>query len=243
MTQGTAIVKGEKTAWDKLPPETHTNPNSTDDEPSDSSSDESLDNDTELRQLMTSIKTRITLLMRLSMAIRKPAAHDRLLASTDIDISHFQEYDIRHVREKFPTAPDYVVRRLGVAISKRRQYFKYRGAHARKLAYDPGIEESDGKAKYQLQSTIASSLPQALMSNRHAFDLDEDASSDARASQTFFAASTGHAAEGPRVPPLPRDAREGESFECPFCFMLVSIRTRQTWKYVSAPYIYHGELY
>jgi hypothetical protein len=56
--------------------------------------------------------------------------------------------------------------------------------------------------------------------------LDDDDS----ASQTSFAASSMNTAI--RVPALPREAREKEFFECPLCFMIVSIHTKAGWKYV-----------
>lgn len=172
--------------------------------------------------------------MRLSMAIRMPASHDRLLNSANIDISHFEEWDIRHVRERFPDAEEEIVRRLATAISRRRQYFRYRSNHARNFAYEP-MSKYDGRTEYQPQSTIASSLPEAIKNTPHLVDLETEENSDTAVSQTSFATSTGDSTEGPRVPPPPRRAKPEEPFECPFCFMLVSIRTRKSWKYGCRP--------
>lgn len=221
-----------------MPSEAKSDDGLTDSEDSGSSDVGSIDDETELRQLVASIKTRITLLMRLSMAIRKPAAHDQLINSADIDTSNYEQFDARHVREKFPRAPDDVVRRLGRAILRRRQYFKYREEHAKKLAH--GLKTAkgtgqDAKTELQPQSTIASSLPHTLKANAY-LDLEAKEGSDTGVSRTSFATSRDGGFEGPRVPPLPNKAREGEPFECSFCFMLVSITTRKSWRYALNPY-------
>ena len=59
--------------------------------------------------------------------------------------------------------------------------------------------------------------------------LDEDDS----ASQTSFATSVNAAI---RVPSLPKEARDNDFFECPLCFMIVSIHTKAAWKYVLRHY-------
>lgn len=65
---------------------------------------------------------------------RKPAPYDLLLRSVNIDTKAYELFDKRHVLEKFPRADPALIERLGMAISKRRKYFKYREQHRQKLS-------------------------------------------------------------------------------------------------------------
>jgi hypothetical protein len=49
------------------------------------------------------------------------------------------------------------------------------------------------------------------------------------ASQTSYASSVNSTI---RLPPLPTSALKNDVFECPLCFMIVSIHTEAAWKYV-----------
>lgn len=214
-----AIIQGEKIPWDQI-------------EADEISADELqlLEDDgcelptTELDQIASSIPDAVNCLLRLSVAIRNPAPHDRFAASVPIDTSHYGSFDIQHVQAKFQNIDSVLAQRLGHAISKRRQYFKYRESHHLKLAHglDP-TEQADGK------STIASSIPGHARSA--GFDhtlsaIDEDAISEAGISQTSLASSLSNA-ERIRVPPLPRNAEDGP-FECPFCFMIITATNRES---------------
>ena len=64
-------------------------------------------------------------------------------------------YDINHVREKYPDAPDFLHCRLGKTISKHRQCFKYRKEHYFKLA--EGLRDPC-EALEEQPSTIAASV-------------------------------------------------------------------------------------
>jgi hypothetical protein len=117
-------VKGERTPWDLK-------------EFSDTDSDVSNDDlqgDTELKQLLASIATFVTSLFRLSMAIRDPAPTNQSTRTISADKSYFEPHDILHVQAKYPDAAGYLSERLGRAISARRQYLSYREEHHQKLA-------------------------------------------------------------------------------------------------------------
>lgn len=59
---------------------------------------------TELQQIFEDVITCIDCLYRLSMTIRNGvAAHDRLVKAGTIDTTFYEEWDIQHVKEKFPT--------------------------------------------------------------------------------------------------------------------------------------------
>jgi len=207
----------------------------------------------ELQQLMSDVVEVITCLLRLSMAIRNPAPHDQFMASGQIDISSFESFDISHVQAKFPCAEGYLITRLGKAISRRRQYLKYRNERHKKLAQ--GIEDvieapkavaepigievartevtrtDTAPTEINPESTVASSIPLAMKAPTTYIDPDEDVYSEGELSQTSYATSTNESTKL-RPPPIPKEAQEGTPFECPLCFMIISIRSSHSWKYV-----------
>ncbi|KAH6960034.1 hypothetical protein BKA56DRAFT_430303, partial [Ilyonectria sp. MPI-CAGE-AT-0026] len=222
LSDAKVILTGDITPWDE-------EPLSSDED--DSDDDYALEPDSstpsELSQIFASIVEDINCLLRLSVSIRNPAPHDRFKKSSLTDTSHFEPFDVQHVRTKFSTASSYVVERLGKAISRRRQYFKYREMHHQKMA--SGLE-TDGEVEDALQSTVASSIPDHL--KQTALDitnsLDEEDASDTGRSQTSYATSAANA-ERPKIPTLPQEAENGP-FECPFCFLMISINSRRLWK-------------
>lgn len=68
------------------------------------------------------------------MTIQNPAPKDRLHKCKDIKISHFEPYELLHARDKFPTAPSYLVERLAKANTRRRQLIKYYERHHTKIS-------------------------------------------------------------------------------------------------------------
>ncbi|KAF2467713.1 uncharacterized protein BDR25DRAFT_374557, partial [Lindgomyces ingoldianus] len=217
MRTALAIVTEQKVPWDEL---------------SDSDSDSEFDtestredgdqNDTELKQLLASVKNSITCLFRLSMSVRDPAPNNQSRSTITVDKSYFVEHDILHAREKFPECEPYLAERLGRALSGRRQYLSYREAHHQKLAKNMemiGFEEP--RTEHTTNSTEATPIPIARTNSLNVFDGDD------ALSQTSYATSVNAAI---RVPPLPKEAREEEHFECPLCFMILSIHTKLGWK-------------
>lgn len=199
----------------------------------------------ELQQLLSNIDEVSTCLMRLSLAIRNPAPHDQFKSSTKIDVSHFETYDIEHVRGKFPSANEYLVQRLGKSISRRRQYLRYREEHRKKLVQGLEDEEverqektEDGVVRLQIglddfrtediQSTVASSIPRAAKLSTSVEELENYEDFEESLSQTSYASSA-YDASKLRPPPLPEAGHDGEPFECPLCCRITSVRQVQTW--------------
>lgn len=124
-----------------------------------------------------------------------------------------------------------LAQRLGKSISRRRQYFKYGESHRGKLS--AGLNFDSGKPEKGGQSTAASSIPNTLKNGggmgTNSLEMDEEQNSDG-GTQTSFATSTGNS-EKLRVPPLPDEASKGP-FECPFCYMIISLHTKIAWNYV-----------
>ncbi|RSL88315.1 hypothetical protein CEP52_015257 [Fusarium oligoseptatum] len=214
-----AILTGEEPSWDQISNDGGVSLDQDDDD-SDSP-------DTELEQISIDVADVVNCLLRLSVAIRNPAPHDRFVESHSTDTSHYERFDIEHVYSKFKSIDPGLAQRLGKAISRRRQFFKYREAHRMKLSH--GLDyQYLGDAE-----TIASSLPEHLKDKVRTGQISrlpiiEDNYSDAGVSQTSYATSAADT-EQRRVPPLPTEASKGP-FECPFCFTIIAATDRITWK-------------
>ncbi|KAH7260848.1 uncharacterized protein BKA55DRAFT_535862 [Fusarium redolens] len=214
------ILTGYTTPWDQdLSPAQFSD---------DDSDDEPFQVDTsgpsELSQIFAAIVEDINCLFRLSASIHNPSPHDRFKKACLTDTSGYEPFDVQHVCNKLSKAPKPIAERLGKAISRRRQYFKYRELHHDKLA--SGFENDDND---QMQSTVASSLPKKLNLNEPiSLEEDVDEVSDTGRSQTSWATSAANP-ERRKIPALPAEAENG-SFECPFCFMMISISSRNLWK-------------
>lgn len=203
------------------------------------SDDESLEGDSELRQLLTSIHETITFLLRLSAAIQNPAPHDHYMHSTRFSTSQASENsDIGHFQEMFPIAPKTVVDVLGKAISRRREYFIYSAAHNKtpskgiqeeNIHSEPKSGDDDGKTVLNPLSNVASSISQTLKPSDHDLELEEEQLSECDSIQTSLDSVDTEFQAG-EIPPLPRRAQNEDPFPCPFCFMVISIQSWRSWK-------------
>jgi len=218
------ICTGERTPWDQ--------------EISDESLGDNVGHDfppippdlTELTQIFTDVSEIVDCLFRLSISIRNAPPHDRFKKAHLIGTSHFEASDIRHVHEVFPSATDPVVELLGKAISRRRQFFKYRELHHSKLAY--GLDDLETTEDTGV-STVASSLHAEMKSgfvdpeNAETDILLEDGASESSWTDTIYSSSALGDTDS-KIPPLPKDAGE-RPFECPFCFTIVSATSTRAW--------------
>ncbi|TQN73828.1 hypothetical protein CSHISOI_01593, partial [Colletotrichum shisoi] len=84
-----------------------------------------VDAETEGREIAEDITDLVDGLSRLGCSIHNPAPHDDIVASKVTDAEGFEQQDIQHVRTKFAGIKYYLARRLGKAISRRREYFQY----------------------------------------------------------------------------------------------------------------------
>ncbi|RYO82529.1 hypothetical protein DL766_007583 [Monosporascus sp. MC13-8B] len=220
------LANGKKTPWD----EEMGDSSELDAELKDMLKDEEFEFDSELDQLCADIADIISSLLRLSMSIRNPAPHDRFISTEYANAKYYNHFDIQHVQAKYKDAGNDLVRRLGEAISRRRQYFNYRKSHHAKLSR--GIDFDEGRTEACAKSTVASSIPLGMKDPGKSVpgfgELDEDDRSDTGISLTSYA-TTAPDSQKLRVPPLPKQYIKGP-FECPFCFMLISVANRLQWK-------------
>ena len=68
------------------------------------------------------------------MDMQKQRTTNRYDKCSNIDTSFYEQFDIEYVMQKYPNAKEFLILRLGKAISKRRRWLKYRELHSVKLA-------------------------------------------------------------------------------------------------------------
>jgi hypothetical protein len=171
-------------------------------------------------------------LMRLSLSARNPAPHDQFTQSTRITMDHFEAFDVSHVKTKFPSAEDFLVVRLGKAITRRRQYLRYRRKNRRTLNQDSNAawpEENADTAQF-LENSNVIRASHVLASN--------DAENSPIGSymteyyedilfQTSYLSSS-HATR--LLPPtVPLEGFDSTPFECPLCFRIITTSNDNEW--------------
>ncbi|KAK3950424.1 hypothetical protein QBC32DRAFT_376163 [Pseudoneurospora amorphoporcata] len=189
---------------------------------------------TELSQIVSEASEIINCLFTLSVSIHNPAPHDRFRRSVMTDTSPYEEFDTAHIRHKFPSANQGIVRQLGKANSFRRQYFRYREEHHRKLAQglpDERMEPPCDNTKTIADSTVASSLPQHLKTSKldgSGFE-NCDIRSEAGRTESSFAPSSAPDGSRSRMPSMPDEAQQGP-FEYPFYYRVILVKTTTEWR-------------
>jgi hypothetical protein len=198
-------------------------------------------------ELYLSIQEAIASLFRLSMIIRKKPEKDEYVKAA----SRYQidpTSDIVHVADKYPNTKkgelSWLIRRLGVAITWRRQYLLFRKEHQERMLQWHKIKAgADGNTIWS--GTKASTyLPDERAAISES-DLEDPIklileSSHKRERTEYADSSKGKdgAMEFLRTPPLPMTpdgarAQYGAHFECPYCRRLQIVHDKNEWKYVA----------
>jgi len=198
----------------------------------------------DIKELLYSIRDRISDLFRLSIAIRKAPATDQY-AKAALRYPNFDgTTDSVHVRDKYPEAmaEAWLLDRLGLAITRRRQFLLYRKNHQQRLEEVHILKRGlDGKTMWS--GTKASThFPVSEEWETSGFENGHTASNDeyhARPKTEYADSSRGTdgATNKLRTPRLPlKDngirAQYGETFECPYCHQLQMVADKAHWKYV-----------
>ena len=188
----------------------------------DDASDDDYDTGEELNQLYSNIVTVINCLFQMSMLVRKPARHDFHTLPQSKEVLAFKPFDQAHVNEKYPEADERLLVRLGLAITLRRQYLRYRERHHAKLK--KGLEigtEGSVAPTVTLSDTVVTGVEPWRIDSQ-----DETTASEI--SQTSYAPSM--VAGGPLVIPAPpKESSGGAPFECPYCFVVISVDRTSAW--------------
>ena len=189
------------------------------------SSSEDEEPQSEVRQLQQSVVTLINCLFQMSMLVRRPAQHDLRVGSKNPDVAYFAPHDYRHVRAKFPEADEFVISRLGHALTRRRMHLKYRERHAMKLKQ--GINNATRDVAHD--DNAASLLSETVATDAQNWNVDfQDDVSDSVLSQTSYAPTLIDGGDI-TIPPPPRESRRGAPFECPYCYYIVIANSSRSW--------------
>jgi hypothetical protein len=205
---------------------------------------------TELAVLSESITETVTCLFLVSINIRKAAPMDRY-ARSDVLPPLDDRYDIDYVWQKFPHArrKPWLVERLGRAITRRRQYFTYRRYHHLRLAHvdtrtDPGIvpggtrsQESQPRQDEDIPPVTGpeseartSQVPTSATPYFPPGETRVEAQSELDRTESSFISSTPSESDAISIPAPPAAAAEGNPFECPYCFEILQLKGKNSWK-------------
>lgn len=168
-----------------------------------------------------------TCLLRISMSLRNPARNDQIRYAETVNTKHFEPHDIDHVRMKFREAPNALTTRLGKAVSRHRQYFKYREEHHLKLA--EGIDGDDDHFTINARpSTKATSLYIPPQPSEPKMVIPDSDTESVGTATSYAPTVSGDSALKP--PPRPETVEEGEPFECPLCYYIITAPDERSWR-------------
>jgi hypothetical protein len=214
--------------------------------------------------LSNRIRETIDDLYALLLIIRQPPPLDRYTKSEDVDLSYFQEFDARHVREMYPLlhSREWLVARLADANVRRRQFLKYRELHNQKLSRAP--ETPDASQNDVLENEATSPLPKVPVLAETAVTLHSeekesstaptladtvatpffpkaetvisDESDEARSATTFASYIGGPGKTKLRIPPRPSASLDGQIFICPLCYFPEQVKSDDGWKCAPASF-------
>lgn len=198
---------------------------------------------------IASISDTISRLFKFSTLLAKSTTRDRYVRAEAVTIDKLDDhFDVAHTKAKFAgcKAEDWLLERLGKAITKRRMFFLYCREHRYKLSRDTEsalrrdkdtqrghthYNQSGGKSKLDMAHTIASAV-QTKASTLGAVNLTaiDSGFDDNRSFSTL--ATTVHTSprHRTRVPDLSDFGTFGEPFECPYCRVICNFSGPYTWK-------------
>ncbi|KXH36710.1 hypothetical protein CSIM01_03104 [Colletotrichum simmondsii] len=179
----------------------------------------------ESAKIVGEVSKRLSALWSLKKSIRTPDPWYGSLSEELIDTSAYEAFDILHVSTEFKGIEAYLAQRLGKALSRRRQYFKYRKAlHER---HSQPVDDQACNTTNIQQDTMASSIPnrpQKVSESTICYDLSVFSSDEFVPLETRANDPTSSP-----IPDLPEEALDGP-FECQFCHMRVKTRSYHMWR-------------
>jgi hypothetical protein len=210
----------------------------------------------EIKEIFESIADAINNLFRLSMIIRNNTSRDRYAkaAAAALSVPFDDKFDISHVEHKFPAlkskGKEWLIVRLGKAITQRRQYLRYCREHHDKISRKhhpiprPQIIQSseikpevvagltaDARSAFSKPTnTLAPTQASTLLLTSD--QIPEEAPLEDTQSQTSYATSNedDSSSHKHRVIKL-EDVSKGVShFECPYGWQIQASKSQKTWK-------------
>jgi hypothetical protein len=186
---------------------------------------------TELEQIYNGFVEVIGSLFQMSMLIRRPARHDRLLGAKKEDFVAFEPYDRQHVLEKYPRADAIVGDRLGRAISRRRADLKYRERHHAKLSQGINhVQMAGNKESHSIHDRESTVFSDTIATEYKEPNIQfDETGSHSGVSQTSYAPTLLEGGNAITVPPPPKESANEQPFECPYCFFITTIKNKRSW--------------
>ncbi|KAJ9487951.1 hypothetical protein VN97_g5340 [Penicillium thymicola] len=184
---------------------------------------ESENSTTEVQEIHQTLVETIDQLYQMSMIIRKPAQHDRLVGTKKLDSEPFLFWAKQHSSTRYPNADALAIDRISSAMARQRAILKYRERHHAKLSQGI-VSESDSKSTL-LSETMVTEVFKEIPGQL------SDMASDADASETSYGGTLleGTGADTPKIPPIPKKGTGKRPFECPYCFYIITVRDRRAW--------------
>jgi hypothetical protein len=179
----------------------------------------------EVQQIFKGLVNTIDCLFQLSMVIRRPTQHDRFMGIKKADSAPFEFYDVQHVDNKYPEADKNIINRLGIAISRRRAGLKYRERHHAKLS--KGLNNALDNQSEARSTVLSETIATEFEVHQH-IQFDETASNSG-VSQTSYAQTLLESDSRISIPSPPKESADGKVFECPYCFLIITIQDRRSW--------------
>ncbi|KAJ5549320.1 hypothetical protein N7513_006554 [Penicillium frequentans] len=192
---------------------------------SDFSDSEEESEQTEIQSTYHDLRDTISNLFQVSMVIRRPAQYDRLVGTKRSEAVMFEPFDRDHVFNKFPSADEAILNRLGLAISERRAIFRYRERHYMKLAQgiDRVVNDLPDTMSTLMSETVATELLESPERETSGYG------SQSMESQTSYTQSIVEGNHGIGMPAPPEGSDNGAPFECPYCFLVISTSSSFDW--------------
>jgi hypothetical protein len=114
------------------------------------------------------------------------------------------------------------VERLGRAMTQRHKYLEYRERHRAKLSQDLDVAQDAGPAATVIMSnTVVTEMRPGVLDSM-------ERSSDSGRSETSYAPALAGGGNI-TIPTPPADWVDGEPFECPYCFVMISVYSTRQW--------------
>lgn len=197
----------------------------------------------DLEEIFSAIITSNASLMKLSMVIRSSPVRDDYLKAASKYSTYNPFPDINHVKEKHSSAKrssDWLLERLGKAITRRRQFLLYRVEHHEKLSkWDDGDEKPKDRIDEKPEKTVASTKATTFFMGEILAPKPPSDTAVSFGSQTSYEATTAGgegAASKLTVPAPPTFAfpgvpfEFGEPFQCPYCYTEQTVKNKAAWK-------------
>lgn len=166
-------------------------------------------------------------LFRIGILVRKSAPRDRFKRALQMPgISFPAFYDIDYVKQKYPKASlDWLSKRLGGAIAKRRQLIKYCRDHKTRLGV--GEENTADEGLATATERLSSKATTFATNAFRQLDAEEEADDGVSAWST---STTTESLSPLKLPRLADLSPRLEPFECPICFTLQRFKHEKSWQ-------------